>query len=213
VQVPEFPEAHHPLVKSLFGHSDRDLLTLFQRHLDEGKYFTAIFCRYAAVVYTLIAHSVPSPVQRDYLFALTWRHLFYELRSPDLQESLAAHGIEADPQRLTVQNWLIDITATCINQAQLPPPEDIHYSLKDASPPLWCYLQQALDALSPLQRTIAIMAQTFRWSETRIAAYLQAEGESLSPAKVGEQIPVAYRELEAALPQDIREIYLVSVTG
>ena len=52
------------------------------------------------------------------------------------------------------------------------------------------------------------MALTFRWSETRIAAYLQAEGEKLSPAQVRHTLGTAYQNLEAALPEDIRAIYL-----
>jgi hypothetical protein len=52
------------------------------------------------------------------------------------------------------------------------------------------------------------MAQTFHWSETRIAAYLQAEGEVISPAQVRTQLQNGYQILEATLPEDIRLIYL-----
>jgi hypothetical protein len=55
---------------------------------------------------------------------------------------------------------------------------------------------------------MVVMAQTFNWSETRIAAYLQAEGEVMSPAEVSTQLGHGYQLLEAALPDDIREIYL-----
>jgi hypothetical protein len=85
VQIPHFSESNHPIVKSLFHHSDQELLTLFQRYPEQGKYFTAIFCRYSPIVFTLIRHSARSPVQADYLFALTWRHIFYELRGLDLR--------------------------------------------------------------------------------------------------------------------------------
>lgn len=199
MQIPTFPEYNHPLVKSLSHHSDRDLLLLFQRHPDEGKYFTAIFCRYSPIVYTLIRHSAKSPVQADYLFALTWRHLFYEMGGLDLQTR---------DEGLTLQNWIINITAFCINQAQLPPVESIHYSLKTASPPLWCYLEQALAQLPPVLRLMVLMAQTFHWSETRIAAYLQAEGEAMSPGEVRVRLQEGYRLLEKVLPHDIRVIYL-----
>jgi len=203
VQVPHFPEANHPLVKSLFHHSDGELLTLFQRYPEAGKYFTAIFCRYSPIVYTLIRHSARSPVQAEYLFALTWQHIYYELGGLDLR----ANGT-SDTEVPTLQHWLINVTAVCINQADLPPVESIHYSLQAASPPLWCYVQQALDRLPPMLRLIVLMSQTFHWSETRIAAYLQAEREKISPAEVKVKLQEGYHLLETALPDDIRAIYL-----
>jgi hypothetical protein len=202
VQIPHFPEANHPLIKSLFHHSDQELVSLSQQNPDAGRYFTAIFCRYNPIVYTLIRHSARSPVQADYLFALTWRHIYYELGGLDLNSAqLAQDG-------LTLQNWLINITAYCINEIQLPPTEAIHYSLKATSPPLWCYVEQALDQLLPMLRLMVLMAQTFHWSETRIAAYLQAEGEAITPDEVANLLQEGYRMLEEKLPTDIRAIYL-----
>jgi hypothetical protein len=202
VQIPHFPEANHPIVKSLFHHSDQELLSLFQRHPEAGKYFTAIFCRYSPIVYTLIRHSARSPVQADYLFALTWRHIYYELGGLDLS------GTKQGSESLTLQNWLINMTAYCINKIQLPPTEAIHYSLKNTSPPLWCYVEQALEQLPPILRLMVVMAQTFHWSETRIAAYLQAEGEALSSNEVANLLQQGYSMLEEKLPTDIRAIYL-----
>jgi hypothetical protein len=201
VQIPHFPEANHPLVKSLFHHSDHELLTLFQSHPDAGKYFTVIFCRYSPIVYTLIRHSARSPVQADYLFALTWRHIYYELGGLNLTTP------ESGEPALTMQNWLINMTAFCINEIKLPPTEAIHYSLQATSPPLWCYVQQALDQLPAVLRLIVLMAQTFHWSETRIAAYLQAEGEAIAPNEVANSLQEGYRMLEDKLPTDIRAIY------
>lgn len=201
MQTPPFPEASHLTVKSLFRYSDQDLLTLFQRYPEQGKYFVALFCRYNPIVYTLIAHSARSPVQGDYLFALTWRHAFHEMRSLELR------GQNAN-QASSFQNWLINITAMCINQVELPPVEAITYSLESASPPLWCYLEQALDRLQPIVRLILIMAKTFKWSPTRIAAYLQAEGDLISPAQVQTYLEESYRMLSVSLPEDIRVIYL-----
>ncbi|MEH2302673.1 sigma-70 family RNA polymerase sigma factor [Nostoc sp.] len=201
MQIPHFPEANHPLVKSLFHHSDDELLTLFQRYPDAGKYFTVIFCRYSPIVYTLIRHSARSPVQADYLFALTWRHIYYELGGLNLTDS------ELDEEALTMQNWLINMTAFCINEIKLPPTEAIHYSLQTTSPPLWCYVQQALDQLPAVLRLMVLMAQTFHWSETRIAAYLQAEGEAIAPREVANSLQEGYRMLEDKLPTDIRTIY------
>ncbi|MEH2012048.1 sigma-70 family RNA polymerase sigma factor [Nostoc sp.] len=201
MQIPHFPEANHPLVKSLFHHSDDELLTLFQRYPDAGKYFTVIFCRYSPIVYTLIRHSARSPVQADYLFALTWRHIYYELGGLNLTDS------ESGKEALTMQNWLINMTAFCINEIKLPPTEAIHYSLQTTSPPLWCYVQQALDQLPAVLRLMVLMAQTFHWSETRIAAYLQAEGEAIAPSEVANSLQEGYRMLEDKLPTDIRTIY------
>jgi hypothetical protein len=200
VQIPHFPEANHPLVKSLFHHSDMELLTLFQQQPDAGKFFTAIFCRYSPIVYTLIRHSARSPVQADYLFALTWKHIYYELGGLDMNQP--------GNENLTLQNWLINMTAYCINEIELPPTEVIHYSLKATSPPLWCYVEQALEQLSPMLRLMVLMAQTFHWSETRIAAYLQAEGEAIAPTDVANFLQEGYRMLEDKLPIDIRAIYL-----
>ncbi|HYX13763.1 MAG TPA: sigma-70 family RNA polymerase sigma factor [Nostoc sp.] len=201
MQIPHFPEANHPLVKSLFHHSDHELLTLFQQNPDTGKYFTVIFCRYSPIVYTLIRHSARSPVQADYLFALTWRHIYYELGGLNLSDS------ESGKEALTMQNWLINMTAFCINEIKVPPTEAIHYSLQATSPPLWCYVQQALEQLPPVLRLIVLMAQTFHWSETRIAAYLQAEGEAIAPSEVANFLQEGYRMLEDKLPTDIRAIY------
>ncbi|MDF5707176.1 MAG: sigma-70 family RNA polymerase sigma factor [Nostoc sp. S4] len=202
MQIPSFPEANHPLVKSLFHHSDDELLTLFQQYPDAGKYFTVIFCRYSPIVYTLIRHSARSPVQADYLFALTWRHIYYELGGLNLTHP------ESAEESLTMQNWLINMTAFCINEIKLPPTEAIHYSLEATSPPLWCYVEQALDQLPPILRLIVLMSQTFHWSDTRIAAYLQAEGEAIAPNEVANFLQEGYRMLEDKLPTDIRTIYL-----
>jgi hypothetical protein len=202
VQIPHFSEANHPIVKSLFHHSDQELLSLFQHHPDAGKFLTAIFCRYSPIVYTLIRHSARSPVQADYLFALTWRHIYHELGGLDLTNP------QPGGEALTLQNWLINMTAYCINEIELPPTEAINYSLKATSPPLWCYLEQALDQLPPILRLMVLMAQTFHWSETRIAAYLQAEGEAIAPSEVANFLQEGYRMLEDKLPTDIRAIYL-----
>lgn len=199
MEIPTFPECSHSLVKSLHHYSDQELLTLFQRHPDAGQYFTALFCRYSSIVHTLIWHTARSPVQADYLFAITWRHIFHELGGLEMHST-------AEPFNL--QSWLINVTAVCINQAELPPVESIHYSLQTTPPPLWCYLEQALDQLPPIQRLMVLMAQTFHWSETRIAAYLQAEGEMVSPAEVNARLQESYQHLETVLPEDVQIIYL-----
>ncbi len=185
-----------------------------QRHPELGQYFVALFCRYSPIVFTLIRHAARSPVQAEYLFAATWRHLFHELRGLDLRQLAGRESAvppDAAHQPATIQTWLINVTAVCINQAHIPPVEDIHYSLGDASPPFWCYVDQAIGLLPPMQRFIVLMAQTFRWSETRIAAHLQAEGDRLSVAEVRQQLHYSYGQIERNLPDDIRTIYLAQV--
>jgi len=208
VSIPTFAESNHPLVKSLNHYSDQELLTLFQRHPDSGQYFVALFCRYSPMIYTLIRHSARSPVQADYLFASIWRHVFYELDGLDLR-SLTS---DAEPAP-TLQSWLINVTAIGINQATLPPVESIHYNLNQTSPPLWCYVERALEQLPPVLRLMILMAQTFHWSETRISAYLQAEGEVMTAAEVAQQLREGYHRLQATLPEDIRAIYLEGKDG
>jgi hypothetical protein len=202
MQIPSFPECNHALVQALHHHSDRELLTLFQRYPESGKYFMAIFCRYSPIVYSLIQHSVRSPAQTNYLFATTWRHLYYELGGLDINERMAQN------ETFSLQSWLIQVTALCINRVVLPAVEEINYSLSAASPPLWCFVEQALDCLAPRQRFMVLMAQTFHWSEPRISAYLQAEGEVISSHDVKAELEESYQQLEAALPEDICTIYL-----
>nr|WP_211084052.1 sigma-70 family RNA polymerase sigma factor [Cylindrospermopsis raciborskii] len=190
------------MVRSLFEQTDQELLNLFQRYPDSGRYFTAIFARYHPIVYTLIQHSAKSPVQADYLFALTWQQIYYEMRELSLDQPTN------EKEGLSLQNWLINMTAFCINRISVPPAEAIHYSLKETSPPLWCYLQQVLDKLPPVLRVVLLMARTFHWSETRIAAYLQAEGENISIVQVSDLLQQGYHMLEEKLDPDIRAIYL-----
>lgn len=197
--IPKFPEANHPIVKALCRQSDQELLTLFQRYPDTGQYFVALFCRYSPMVYTLIQHTVRSPVQADYLLALIWRHVFHELGSVDLR---------AFSGSVSFQSWLLSVTASGMNDADLPPVEEIHYDIRALSPPFWCYLDRALEQLSPSARLMVVMAQTFHWSESRIAAYLQAEGETISVAEVKAHLQTSYRTLEKLLPEDISTIYL-----
>ncbi len=208
MRTPNLPESNHPIIKSLFHFSDADLLTLFQRHPDQGKYFTAIFCRYSPIVYMLISQSCKSPVQAEYLYAKTWRHIFYEIGSLNLRSYDESGG-----SVLTLQNWLINTTALCVNGMDLPPVESIQYNLEISSPPLWCYLQQSLDLLPPLHRIIVLMSQTFGWSESRIAAYLQAEGEEISPAEVRQLLAEGSKLLQDNIPADIHTIYLDQPVG
>ncbi|MFN3927583.1 MAG: sigma-70 family RNA polymerase sigma factor [Pseudanabaenaceae cyanobacterium] len=197
--LPPLPENNHPLVKPLAQKSDRELVELFQHYPEEGKYFVAIFCRYASIVYALAHAATKSPVQADYLFVKTWEAIYHELRQMDIPQVLG---------EMTLQAWLVNITGVTINRLQLPSVEEIQYSLHQTSPVFWCYLHQALNFLAGDLRLILLLSQTFRWSPMRIAAYLQAEGETFSAEEVMEKLGKAYQQLAENLPDDIRTIYL-----
>lgn len=201
MQIPRFPEANHPLVQPLFQHSDLELLTLLQQHPEQGKYFTAIFCRYSPLIYTIVRHSARSRVQSDYLFAVIWRHLYYEMQGLNPQ-SLETVGDNS------LQTWLIKVAGVALNEVEIPPVEAINYDLESAPPPLWCHLEIALNKLPPIVRLMVLMAQTFHWSEARIAGYLQQVDEPLSVEEVQSGLTQGYQLLETALPDDIRMIYL-----
>jgi hypothetical protein len=201
MQIPQFDEAYHPIITSLSDRSDLDLVKLFQYYPEEGKYFVAVFCRYSSTVYTLVKYGGRSPAQTDYLFAVTWRHIYYEMMSLEVEDLMAI-------ETASLQSWIINMTANCVNQADIPAAEAIEYSITHASPPLWCYLEQALDKLPPLSRLIVLLSQTYNWNEVQIASLLQTEGENLSPSQVGQELHSSYQLLQNGLPTDIQQIYL-----
>jgi hypothetical protein len=201
LSIPTFPESNHEILRSLAIYSDRELVSLHQLHPEQGKFFTALFCRYNSIVYSVVQHAVESQLQADYLFAIAWRQIFQELQHVRLS---------ADPEATNWQNWLIDITGDTIHRIELPPSAQIRYSLTAAPPPLWCYLNRGLDRLPPLLRLISIMTQNLKWNEQRICAYLQGEGQKISATSIPNYLAEGYQRLEADLPQDIRDIYLAS---
>jgi hypothetical protein len=201
LSIPTFPEANHDILRSLAIYSDRELISLHQLHPEQGKFFTALFCRYGAIVHSVVQHAVESQLQADYLFAISWQQIFQELQQVK---------ISADPEGTNWQNWLIDITGSTIHRVKIPQPAQIRYALTAAPPPLWCYLDRGLDRLSPLSRLIVVMTQNLKWNEQRISAYLQGEGQKIPATSIPEYLAEGYQQLEADLPQDIRRIYLES---
>ena len=202
MQLPEFTEAHHPLVKSLLKLSDQALVQGFQQFPDQGQYFTAIFCRYGALSYSLLQYMARSSLQVDYLFARMWRNTFYELRHLDLSALATNEG-----ESFSLQTWITNKVAVCINEGELPAIETVQYSLNHAPPPLWCYLQVALEQLPALLRLILVLSQTFHWSSARIAGVLQAEGEDIEAAQIPLKLQEAYQQLQQVLPEDLQDIY------
>jgi hypothetical protein len=197
--IPTFPEANHQILRSLTVYSDRELVSLHTLHPEQGKFFTAFFCRYSSIVYSVVRHAVESERQANYLFALAWQDIFHQLRSVKLS---------ADPDAINWQNWAIDITAGTIDRVEVPAADRVNYELATAPPPLRCYLERGLDLLAPLVRTIVVMHQCFKWNEQRICAYLEGEGEKIAVDRIPLYLAEGYRQLEANLPQDIQEIYL-----
>jgi hypothetical protein len=203
MSVPEFLEAQHPLVQALSGYSDRDLVYGFQQHRDQGKYFIALFCRYSGLSYVLIRNMARTALQTDYLFAKVWRNIFFELIYLDPGEPEDAATAD-----FSLQTWIFNKTALCINQEEAPAIESVQYALDIASPPLWCYLQTALDQLPSLPRLVLVLSQTFHWSDSRILSFLEAEGTPIERASLPNLRSEAYQQLIEALPEDIQAIYL-----
>lgn len=201
MKLPEFPEADHPLVGSCLEQSDLELTQGFQRHPEQGQFFVAIFCRYGVLTYSLLRNKARVAMQVDYLFACLWRNVFYELRHLQVDPS-------STPDDFSLQTWVVNKIALCINQDEVPAIETIQYSLEAASPPLWCYLQMALEDLPPLSRLLLTLSQVFRWQDSRIVAVLQAEGEEITVEQLQPKLRYAYRCLQEALPEDIQAIYL-----
>lgn len=201
MEIPSYPESYHPLIQSLYHHSDEQLLTMFQEYPEQGKYFTTIFCRYSAIVYTLIFDSVGDFQVTNYLFARTWVDIFYEMRGLILSS-------EGEPELTSLQNWLIYITSLSINEKQNKLGETIPSEFKNVSIPLLCYLEQALEVLPPMIRFILVMIEKFRWSKNRVAAYLQAEGEMITKEELEKWLNRGHQLIESAIPEDIKIIYL-----
>ena len=202
MSVPEFLEAQHPLVQALGNDSDRTLVRQFQQNPKDGKYFTAIFCRYSGLTYVLIRNMARAALQSDYLFARVWRNIFFELSYLDVGE---ADGVISDD--FSLQTWIFNKAALCVNQEEAPSIESVQYALKVAPPPLWCYLQTALDQLPALHRLVMVLSQTFHWSESRILGFLEAEGQPTSPETLAQTQSEAYQRFIAAIPADIQAIY------
>jgi hypothetical protein len=197
--IPTFPEADCETLRSLEMYSDRELISLHQLHPEQGKFFTAFFCRYGAIVHSIVQHAVESQIQADYVFAIAWRQIFEELGRVPLLTA---------PATTNWQNWSIDITGNTIARIEIPPADRIRYVLADAPPPLWCYLERGLNIISPLSRLIVVMTQSLKWNEHRISAYLQGEGQKIPAASIPNYLAQGYQELATVVPADIRDIYL-----
>ena len=206
MSVPEFLEAQHPLVQALCHDSDRTLVQNFQQRPHEGRFFTAIYCRYSGLTYVLIRNMARAALQTDYLFARVWRNIFFELTYLDVSEP---EGVIAMDE-FSLQTWIFNKAALCVNQEEAPSIESVQYALNVAPPPLWCYLQTALDQLPALHRLALVLSQTFHWSEARIVGFLESEGQVIEESAIAQTQAEAYQQLIEILPQDIQAIYFKS---
>ncbi len=202
MKLPDFLESSHPLISPLLSWSDEQLVSSFQTHPHEGKFFVAIFCKYAALTYSLLTNKAPSSIQVDYLFAKVWRNLFFELRTLTPEQM---HG--SNPNNQGLQAWIFNKTAMSIHTEDIPAIEEIPYSMEVAPLPLWCYLQIALDTISPMSRLILVLSQTFRWPCPKIMSYLGAEGEGMTAVELEAALDLARTELVEAMPEDVQTIY------
>jgi len=223
VKIPRFPECHHPFVNELMGHTDPELLRLFQQQPQSGRYFMALFCRYGPLVYSVIHHSTQSSAQVDYRFAQIWKQIYDDLPSLDLDQppftatsgnednAAADHGRLSTPR--TLQNWIIDAAASCIRDRECLDADDIRYSLTYAPPPLWCYLERSLDQLSPLHRLVVVLHRTFGWPVEEITTYLTSNGTDIDHGAVVTLLEEGFYQIDAKLPDDLQSIYLYPNTA
>ncbi len=195
-------EISHTVVEPLLTKSDQELLALFQAYPDSGRYLVAIFCRYGQITYALTHEVERSPAQADYLFVKTWERIYQELKLLKLETNKP------------VQNFLIDITGTVISSydpshfQSMETSVNAKYHLSVTSPIFLCYLNQALDQLSFELRLVLTLSEVFNWSSSRIAAYLNSEGDRHKVKDIDELRSKANLALVELLPKDIQEIYL-----
>ncbi|MGF1480640.1 MAG: sigma-70 family RNA polymerase sigma factor [Cyanophyceae cyanobacterium] len=190
VQIPQFSESSHPLIQSLSHYSDRELLALFERYPQQGKYFTAIFCRYSSTLYVLVASAAHSAQQAHYLHALTWQRIFSQMREDQTTFD-------------SFQHWLIHTAATFIQHPHLE--DELIRDELAISPPLWCYVDRSLEQLPPRQRFVLVMSNKFGWSNEQIIPHLPS---GVTPEDIQSYVDQGYQALQAGIPEDIRQIYL-----
>ncbi|MEM1368671.1 MAG: hypothetical protein AAGG02_11760 [Cyanobacteria bacterium P01_H01_bin.15] len=185
-----FPEASHPLITDLEHLSDSELLTLWQNHTEQGRYFVTLYCRYGPLVAALLAPQSTNPPG----FLQIWRQAFLELPAHTFGPTQPAPFD-------SLKSWFIA-------QTNLLPPEGL---MPTSAPiPLICFLEQTLHTFNPRQRFLFLMTHYFGWSETRLTAYLQTEGEFLTRNTIAQENTQLTRSLQKSLPTDICQLYELS---
>ena len=172
-------ESTHPLVIALDKLSDQELIALMQTQPNQGKYFAAIYSRYAQTVYALTQFS-------DYQYALVWQQAFRKLKTSSPNTS--------------VKSLLVDLLATSPNLEAARP-----FDLALLSPVYWCYVDAALGMLPKHLRLVLVLSHGFSWSNNRIATYLRAEGEIMSD--IQSLVFEASAAIATLIPTDLQQIY------
>lgn len=203
VQIPHFLEADHALIRSLKSYSDTELIQGCCRERDQAKFFTAFFCRYSAVTYSIFQHISKSEVQVNYTFAKAWQHIFDRIQQLD----------ERRINSIVWQNWVVDIAGNFLDNFQVPPIEKIHYQLAIGSPPLLCYVQRSINLMPPLLRLVFMMNNHWHWPAARIASHLRAEGEQFEDRNLPLYLSESQKAFEKNLPIDLQQIYGKSATS
>jgi hypothetical protein len=202
VQIPNFLEADHELIRSLQSSSDVELILGCRQKLDQAKFFTAFFCRYSAVTYSIVQHVSSSQIQVEYIFAKAWQHIFERLQQ-----------LPEDKLNSTVwQNWVVDVAGEFLDRFKVPPVEEIHYRLAIVPPPLLCYVERSLNVMSPLSRLVFMMDNHWHWPMSRIASHLQAEGEQISDTDLPLYLAESQKAFEKNLPIALQELYPAPAT-
>jgi hypothetical protein len=197
VQIPHFMEADHQLIRPLKSSSDTELIQCWRQELDQARFFTAFFCRYSAVTYSIVQHASNSQIQVEYVFAKTWQHIFGRIQQLD----------DARLNSIVWQNWLVDIAGEYLDHFQIPPVEKINYRLAAVPPPLLCYVEQSLNSMQPLLRLVFMMNNHWHWPVSRIASHLKAEGEQIEDLDLPLYLAESQKAFEKTLPVDLQEIY------
>jgi hypothetical protein len=197
VPIPTFAEARHESILALQEASDTELMQSHRQEPEQAKFFIALFCRYAAIVYSIIQHVSSDSVQVDYAFALAWQRIFDQI------QLLEDHQIKSN----NWQQWIVTVAGKLIGQETLPAATDISYRLREVSPPLRCYTLRSLELVQPLLRLVFIMGEQWQWSPKQIVVALRAEGEDLAEMDVPLYLAEAQKAFEKTLPLDLLEIY------
>jgi hypothetical protein len=197
VQIPHFLEADHQLIRSLQSASDAELIQGCCQEMDQAKFFTAFFCRYSAVTYSIFQHVASSPIQAEYTFAKAWQHMFERIQQLD------EHHIN----NIVWQNWVVDVAGNFLDNFQSLPVEKIHYRLATGSPPLLCYVQRSLNLMQPLLRLLFMMDNHWHWPASRIMSHLKSDGEQVEESDLLLYLTESRKDFEKTLPIDLQEIY------
>ncbi|WP_156804884.1 hypothetical protein [Synechococcus sp. PCC 6312] len=208
--LPPLMEYTHPLVQPLLKLSDQALVESFQQQLQQGRYFVAIFARYAPLVYSVLSHHARSQVQIDFLYAKTWQTIFVSLHAVKFTEAGVLMADEDQAPVPTFRAWVLNQVAACVH-SPVPPIESISYTLQVASPPFWCYLEAALAYLPALTRLILVTTQTFHWNTERLIAFLEAEDQPITLGEISQHLQNGYQLLRDCLPGDVQTIYLSQI--